>query len=109
MLKNNRVKAMKRNPIKYIISAFSVTFAFVLVLYLSVLLVFPKYFNSDNFCRQISDEFYKATGLELNIEKLKLKPSFSPFVNINAHHIVIRENKKNEFLKNKMSIKYPRE
>jgi len=90
---------MKRNPLKYIISAFSVTFAFVLVLYLSVLLVFPKYFNSDNFCRQISDEFYKTTGLELNIEKLKLKPSFSPFVNINAHHIVIRENKKNEFLK----------
>ena len=90
---------MNKKPLKIIITAFSVTFAFIFVLYLAILLVFPKYFNSDNFCRQISDEFYKVTGLELNIEKLKLKPSVSLFVNINAHHIVVKEPKKKELLK----------
>lgn len=62
-------------------------------MYLSVLLVFPKYFNSDYFTEQLSKEFYKNTGLELNIENLKIKPSFSPYINIDVHHIIIRDKR----------------
>ena len=99
MLKNKRVDKMKNKALKIAVTFISVVFSFVLVLYLSILLVFPRYFNSDNFCRQISDEFYKTTGLELNIENMALNPSLNMFVNISAHHIVIKEPKKNEILK----------
>lgn len=74
-----------------LITIFSVCFGFVFVLYLSVLLVFPKYFNSDYFTGQLSEEFRKNTGLVLNIEKLSVKPEFSPFINLHAHHIIIKD------------------
>lgn len=76
-----------------LITILTLCFGFIFVLYLSVLLVFPKYFNSDYFTEQLSKEFYKNTGLELNIENLNIKPSFSPYININAHHIIVRDKR----------------
>lgn len=90
---------MNKKTRNILITIFSIGFGFIFVLYLSILLVFPKYFNSDYFCGQISKEFKKNTGLELNIENLKLKPAISPFVNIQAHHVVIRETSSKELLK----------
>lgn len=83
-----------------IIFRFSIViFALLFCLYLALLAAFPSYFNINAFKAQIQDEFYKQTGLPINIEQLKAEPSLSPYINIYAYHIAVLYPNKKELLK----------
>lgn len=84
---------------KLIIYSVTGVFAFVFVLYLAILVAFPINFNGGKFKSEIENEFHKNTGLILDIEKISLKPSFSPILSIDAHHVLVLYPKGNELLK----------
>ena len=68
-------------------------------MYLAVLTLFPKKFNISKFKTQIEREIHKQTGLSADIENLSVKTSLSPYINLNAHHVVLLYPDKKELLK----------
>lgn len=73
--------------------------ALLFTLYLAILAAFPACFNINSLKSQIETEFSRQTGLQLGIESISLKPSFSPYINIYAHHAGILYPDKKELLK----------
>ncbi len=84
---------------KLIIYSVTGILAFVFVLYLAILAAFPINFNGGKFKSEIENEFHKNTGLTLDIEKISLKPSFSPVLSIDAHHVLVLYPEGKELLK----------
>lgn len=84
---------------KLIIFFVTGVFAFVFVLYLAILAAFPINFNGGKFKAEFENEFQKSTGLTLDIENVSLKPSFSPTLNIDAHHVLVLYPEGKELLK----------
>ena len=73
--------------------------AFIFVLYLSLLALFPKNFNLQTFKTQIENEIHRQTGLTAGIEKIAVKTSLSPYINIQAYHVILLYPDKQEMLK----------
>lgn len=84
---------------KILIKIVSVIFAFLFVLYLAVLALFPRNFNIDKFKTRIEKEIQKQTGLTAGIENITVKTSLSPNINIHANHIIFLYPNKKELLK----------
>ena len=75
---------MKSVFLKNLIKTLAITFSLLFVMYLSVLVVFPKKFNIQKFKTQLEQEIHNQTGLTAGIENISVKPSFST-----PHHIFI--------------------
>lgn len=84
---------------KILIKLITFILAFLFVLYLALLALFPKNFNVMNFKAQLEDEIYRQTGLTAGIEKISLKTSLSPYINIQAYHVIFLYPDKKELLK----------
>ncbi|MBQ2645020.1 AsmA family protein, partial [bacterium] len=84
---------------KILIKVFFFILAFLFVLYLAILLLFPKNFNIDNFKSQLEKEIYTQTGLTAGIENISVKTSLSPYINISAYHVILMYPNKQELLK----------
>lgn len=76
-------------------------FAILFVAYLSVLLLFPKCVNLQSFKDNVENQFFKQTGLYLNIERLSVEPAIRRTIELDAHHVVIFYPNKEELLKSK--------
>lgn len=84
---------------RFLIRLFFGISALLFTLYLAILAAFPACFNINSLKSQIETEFSRQTGLQLGIESISLKPSFSPYINIYAHHAGILYPDKKELLK----------
>lgn len=57
------------------------------IIYLIILLVIPNAINLNNYKSQISSQIEKSTGLKFSAENIDLKMSYSPYLNLYAHHV----------------------
>ncbi|MCR5261337.1 MAG: AsmA family protein, partial [Candidatus Gastranaerophilales bacterium] len=73
--------------------------AFLFVLYLAVLALFPKNFNLSALKTQIEAEIHRQTGLTAGIENIAVKTSLTPYINIQANHVILLYPDKKEMLK----------
>ena len=90
---------MPSNLLKIIIRLIGILFAFVFVLYLAVLLLFPRNFNVNAMKKSVEQEISKQTGLNVGIENISVRTSLSPFLYLDAYHVVFLYPDKKELLK----------
>lgn len=60
---------------------------FVAILYVLLLLIIPNAVDLNNYKGQISTQIEKNTGLKFSAENMDLKFSYSPYLNLYAHHV----------------------
>lgn len=60
------------------------------LLYLSVLLILPNILDINKYKTMIEEQVKESSGFIFNAEHLKLKTSFSPYLNLYAYHVLLK-------------------
>ncbi len=76
-----------------------ITLVLIFTLYLAILVAFPMFFDMNSFKNQLENDFFEQTGLKIWMEKVELKSTFTPNINIKIHHAAILYPDKREFIK----------
>ena len=90
---------MQNSVAKFIIKFVTISFAFLFVLYLSVLLLFPRNFNINKYKSEIENEIKNQTGIETAIENISVRTNISPHLYIDVHHLMFLYPDNKELLK----------